>query len=286
MKKTISILALVAVVALAFVSCEKVGDDIYFPKMKLASALDDEGEGFTIFYNDKYISTIDIDGEQVSVKYNSDDQISELIPTDPADGKIEMSYIDKKISKIEYFNEVGVVEFYMTFTHDVAGKIATVKTFSEELYKSQWKALCENKMFAAVFNTEPIEMMLKKSSKGQFNLELEEFWSYNGNNVETISSSMESEGYLVNTLKTYTYDEHPNPYFGLPYVFGQVNSYCKNNVVACVETISMTYAGQTLYSLTETSSCSYEYENNKYPTTAHLIDNGSPAGTVFFTYNI
>lgn len=284
MKKTISILALVAAVVLAFVSCEKVGDDIYFPKMKLASVLDENGDGFTLIYNGKYISTIDVDGQKVSVKYNTDDQISELIPADPADGKIVMSYVNKKISRIEYFNEVGVLEYYLEFTHDVNGKIAKVKTNSKDLLESQWKALCENKMFAAVFDTTPIEMMLKKSSKGQFDLELEEYWSYNGDNLETVSSAMEIEGYLVNRLKTYTYDEHPNPYFGLPYVLGIVSSYSRNNFVACVETTSMEYAGQTIHSDTQSSSCSYVYGANKYPITANQINNGRPAGTVYFTY--
>jgi len=285
MKKTFSLLALIAIVTMAFVSCEKVNEDIYFPKVKLASILDEEGDGIVLTYSDKYISTIKYNGELVNVKYDSNDQISELVPTDPTAGKVVLSYADKKIAKITYVNEQGEVEYYMEFTRNDAGKIASVKTYSEELDKSRWESLCNNKLFSSVFSTEPIWLMLKQNNtKGQMSLLMEEFWTYNGNNVETVSVSMESEGYVSSLLKTYTYDSNPNPCFGLPYLLAEISAYSKNNAVSCVETTTISYAGTTLLSQTETTKATYTYGSNKYPTAATFTEDGQPNGAKYYTY--
>lgn len=280
MKKIFQLVAVLLVAVIAFTSCNKAKEDLYFPKQKLTSVSSDKsGMMLNIHYDGKYISKILFEDEEMNVIY-SGKQITEInMPSE--NSKLLLSYQDGKVVRIDCF-ENDVEYSYLVFTRNAKGKISNVTTYADEDLYDNWKKRCDSKLFDLVFDVKAFKNMLEMSaSKGTFSAFLSEDWEYEGNNVVKTLRTIDMDGMSYSYVTDYEYDENHNPYYGLPYVLGMTSSYSENNVVKTTTVSS--WGNMTLSNSVITDV--YTYDNNKYPLTRTTIrENGEQDDVVIFTY--
>lgn len=275
-------MALIATVAMIFCSCNKQAEDVYFPKQKLVSVITDQGDGdimsYIFQYDGKFIKQVTIDGVLCDVVYDGK-QIAE-VHNENETAVVRFTYQDKKVVRIDYIED-NEESMYMVFTRGNDGKIAKIQTYLNEDDSYDWMKRCQNPLVRSIFNTEAIEMMLKQANKGNFSMQMEENWTYEGNNVVTSTIEMEYNG-MVGALKTtYSYDDNNNPYYGLPYPLGMTASYSKNNILSSKQ--SLVYMGVNLSS--ENCNYVYTYDAKHYPLTCVVTDDdGDIESSTVFTY--
>lgn len=278
MKKIFQLVAVLLVAVIAFTSCNKAKEDLYFPKQKLTSVSSDKsGMMLNIHYDGKYISKILFEDEEMNVIY-SGKQITEInMPSE--NSKLLLSYQDGKVVRIDCF-ENDVEYSYLVFTRNAKGKISNVTTYADEDLYDNWKKRCDSKLFDLVFDVKAFKNMLEMSaSKGTFSAFLSEDWEYEGNNVVKTLRTIDMDGMSYSYVTDYEYDENHNPYYGLPYFLGTTDSYSENNVVKTTTYIS--WNGMSMNSSVSTNT--YTYDNNKYPLSCTSTAN-EEQDVVHFTY--
>ncbi len=217
-----------------------------------------------------------MDDEIFDVSYNGDDQISEMNNV-AENSKVLLFYTDKKIERIEYYSN-GVMYYYQQFTHNTDGTIASVSSFGNTT-GVDWMKVCQDKLFAAVFDTKPILDMVSRSAKSDLQFMGNTHWTFADGNVKTTSMTYEYGGMSMSYMTVYEYDENKNPMYGLPYALGGVSVYSKNNPVKVMSTMSMDAQTQSSELITVT----YTYNSNKYPQTA-TIKMGNDTEISTYTY--
>lgn len=278
MKKYLTFATCTLLCVVLFSACNKVEDDYYFPKMKLASAVNASGDGLQIRYDGKFISTMKDGDDEWTVRYNADNQISEMA-TRNDDAQMILTYDHRRISRIDFYQD-GNLYSYRIFKYDYDGKIATVSTYGVSA-SALWKCVCAHPLLARLFDVEPIKEVLRDSGKGDLPLTQTEHWTYSGNNVKTVSSSTESEGVTVVKVKSYSYDKQTSPFFGLPYTVAGTAAYSANNAVKYVSSMTIQ---QLDYSKVDEYFINYTYGKNKYPLSATIFKNGTSDENLFFEY--
>lgn len=276
MKKSIQLILAVVSIAFLFSACNKVDEDYYFPKVKLASIKSDDYTA-TFKYDKKKLSQILMDDETITVIYNDNKQISEL-DCSVDNEKVLMTYNDdKKITRCDYYKGANLL-YYQEFVRS-GDHIASVRTYGSS---DDWKKISQGKLFRMCFNTTLIDKVIKNAPKADLTLTTEEFWTYSGTNVSLITSSVTYAGVTATMKTAYTYDEKHNPFYGLPYYIGQTMAYSTNNGTSMISSFVL---GNTT-TTTDTQYFTYTYNDDDYPTvlTTSATQGGSTDNIMTFSY--
>lgn len=132
-----------------------------------------------------------------------------------------ISYIDGRMSKIEdYYEEINAL-YRTDIEYNADGKVVSTKEYSNDVLVHAYTY--EYNGSDKITNFTYVHTVDGNSSTKVFNVE----WT--GNNITGMSSTTEPV-----TTETFTYDNHPNPYYGL-IASGDVNVWASENNVISVD---------------------------------------------------
>ena len=283
MKRNLLIVA-IALLAVAFVSCQK--DGVYKPKKRIAKVYNEwtrttvstDADGSrteTVTQNpyvaqewtwgDKTLESImskDKDGNVVNnVKFAYDDKNRIVSVAETGDDKIEYAYNDdKKLQSIKAYEGTDLV-----LSMEYAYEDKLPKTITTTWYFEYKKMSPLAKMVIPTFVSEAMQRT-EIQSKAVVTYVMTSTIEWDGKNISQVVTNVENES--PSTI-TYEYDGKANPYYGMygmmEYDF-DIACYSKNNVVK--STNSYTEEGKTV---TEVEEYVYEYDG-KYPTKVTVTD--------------
>lgn len=274
MKKIIVIIIAIFSLLILF-KCQK--EDVYNPKKRLISIFDYNQNTKTpyvsfIYDEDELIEkAIFFDNSSFKFEYNEDNQVSKIAgyANNLPYGYVLMEYLDKKLSKVSYYNNPGLL-FQMDTFYRQNGNIYGFKSFISNI---NGKCIdiqpVENKLFQTYLHshsTKTIEKILSQTKSGLVQVSHTNV-AYKDNNITQIET-VYNNGFT--TVYKFTYDNMKNPLFGLPFALVEyfslpsspLASYSKNNFV------TSSYSEHFGDPTTSESIISYDlvYQKNDYPT--------------------
>jgi len=243
MKKIIVVI--IALLSLfTFNRCQK--EDIYNPKKRLISIFDYEQSTKTPFVsfiyddNETIEKAIFFDNSSFKFEYNDNKQVTKIsgYANNFPYGYVMMEYIDKKLSKVSYYNNPGklfqmdtfyrkngTIYGYKSFITSVNGKILEINPKENKLFQT----------YLHPHSTKDVEKILRQAKSGLVQVSHTNV-AYNDKNITQIET-VYNNGFT--TLYKFTYDKKRNPLYGLPFALVEyfslpsspLASYSKNNFI-------------------------------------------------------
>ena len=275
MKKGTLLLTL-ALLIIAFSSCDKVEDGAYSPKEKISkiyfqSNYSGEKELDEVWnWDDKQLKSIDyyLDGGYCTehYSYNKDGRIEAVLDFGYEE-VVQYEYDGKKLSKAYYY-DCGELSYEYDFIYD-GKKISEIGlTINEdEFYKKDSHKLRVDplSMIVPELDVVKVKKLAKKANLSKdvtYRIPIKLEWD--GDNISKMSMDIEIEGFTVGMKMEYKYDDKLNPYKNILtlYLEETLNyEFSKNNVTEI--TITDIYGPE---SITDTEVYSYTYDG-QYPVT-------------------
>lgn len=257
-----------------FTSCDKLSEDVYNSKCKIASITYDdtdlEENNTTFIYEGKDVKTIQyLNGTYLTLDYNNDRTVNKVTEYNadntPTGVIMEMAYENKKIIEMSYYDNGTLIQKY-TFVRDNNNIISNINILVDSDFLMG--DLMKNKegIFSLALNSEipweQISKLVEKSDiKGQM-IELPGVTKFTEGNL----TSFNIEIPMVASIKmNYTYDNCNNPFYGLNFAVAQFNCFNKNNT-----TSSNTQMNATIdlgMNMNVKTTIEYTYNNKNYPLT-------------------
>jgi hypothetical protein len=239
MKKTVYFLLLL--LAISIFSCQH--EDIYNQNEKLLSIIDYEISEKTpyvsfIYDQDKISKAVFHDQSKFQFEYNDDDQVTIIYGFygNQSYGHVSMSYIDKKLCKVEYYNNLSQL-FQMDTFYRLNGTIYAFKSYLTSTLSKSFDANIKNsnlfKTYLYHLDSKNVQSIIEKSKAGLVLVSYTNV-TYTKGNITQLETVYQN-GFT--TLSTFTYDDEKNPFYGLPFALmdylnfpsSPLTSYCKNN---------------------------------------------------------
>lgn len=271
MKKIVSILLAVTAALLLFSSCNKKYDEIYNPKSRFSkiwfrSEVGDPDQVFT--YNDKKLITRihnPKDDTYFNFEYNGKEKKVSKITHMNDHGmaeSIQLEYDDKDfVSRLEYTID-GALRQTITFTRRNNHTPASMTAEYDKEFFANLDEIRSSSFYQTFVGMDEsvVKELAKMESKDLVfkSLTLLYFDEEKHNVTKTVTTLPE---YHFVITRNYNYDENLNPYFELPFAYGDVLSFSKNNKIH--EKITTTQYGTI--STTVDIQYSYEYNEKKFP---------------------
>lgn len=282
MRKLLYFLLLLSL--LCFSGCREE-EDVYNPKSRLSAIYDTEKSPTTPFAKFRYNKENQIEKvifdefTYFKMEYNPDNQVSKIIGyfNSESYGYVLVDYIDKKMSKISYYNNPNMLFQVDTFYRH-RGTLYAYQSFIVPAHLPE-KSLLErpNALYAHVMHRHSTAQLERLSSSKSANLQLisQTNLKVKNKNIEEMET-VYSNGYTM--LAQFEYDNKPNPLYGLPFVLinyfsfpsSPLTAYSANNFVTSTfeEHYGTPVGGEkTFYTL--------EYLKNKYPTHVYVQQDNS-----------
>ena len=278
MRKSVFILAVVAVLAMCFSSC-KPDDEIYNPKCKISkiwyySNSDWDNPDVRFVYGKKGVvdSIILATSEIFRFEYNKDKTVSKIVNEQPKyTEEIEITYTDRLVDKMVYTVD-GQVRKEITFKRDEeTTRITDIEeVFDKEFYEStqyQNKSLLYNSFLG---NADDVHDWIQRDPTKDMQVRCTKKITYDPGEKEKYLNIAEIVEFYPNMNQeithVYTYDaETYNPYYGLQYEYVDMAGYHVNNVLKEKVTVK-TNGTQTKYvEYTYNYSGENFINNKKYP---------------------
>lgn len=292
MKKGTLLLTL-ALLIIAFSSCDKVEDGAYSPKEKISKIYDKSYDGekeLTSSWNwkDKELQSIDyywggeIDYSEI-YSYNKDGRIESIINHE-YDEVIKYEYDGKKLAKAYYY-DCGEIEYEYDFVYD-GKKISEIglKLDEDYIYKKDSKKMNFDPLSIILPKSDvaKIEKLAKKAclSKEGGDIRVPIKLEWDGDNISKMSLLLTVEGVTVGIEMEYKYDDKLNPFKNLLTTYPEeaLHMECsKNNIIEVKATEFIEYES-ILETESETVFYTYTYDG-KYPETVT-----AGYGTTYYKY--
>ena len=244
MRKSVFILAAVAVLAMCFSSC-KPDDEIYNPKCKISkiwyySNSDWDHPDVTFLYGKKgVLDSIRLDSTTTfSFEYNKDKTVSKIVNAQPDYTEvIDITYTDRLVDKMVYKVD-DVVRKEIKFTRDEdSTRITNVEeTYDKEFYESflyQKRSKLYNTFLG---NADEVHDWMQRVNTKDLRVRCNKTVEYDPGKkekYEDIAKIVESYPDLnQEVVREFTYDaETYNPYYGLQYAYADLSGYHIHNVL-------------------------------------------------------
>ena len=278
MRKSVFILAAVAVLAMCFSSC-KPDDEIYNPKCKISkiwyysnSDWDNPNVRFVYGKKDVLDSILVAPDATFRFEYNKDKTVSRIVNEQPDYTEdIEITYTDRLVDKMVYTVD-GVVRKEITFKRD---EETTRITDVEEVYDKEFYESFQYQKKSLLYNTflgdaDVAHEWIQRIPTKDLMVRCTKKITYDPGEKEKYLNISQIVEYYPNLnqeiTRVYTYDtETYNPYYGLQYAYADMSGYYVNNVLKETQTVK-TNGVQTKYvEYTYNYSGENFINNKKYP---------------------
>lgn len=276
MKKILTLLAFVAVVAATFTSC-KPDDEIYDPKCKISKIWyrsDVYAPNEVYNYDDKgMLTSITIDSaETFDFSYNKDKTVSRIVHKGEFYTEtIDMTYTDRLVDKMVYTVNDTVRQEIVFKRDEETTRITNIDETYDKAFFDRYYIIYRSKLYDAFFgNVKEVHEMAQNSQTKDLQIHCNKTIKYapgkkeKYNNIESI---VEEYPDLRQTItRTYTYDTLSyNPFYGLQFAYADYAGYYLNNKKT--ETEEVNTAGVITRRVTKTYSYEGEHYMNdkKYP---------------------
>lgn len=273
--KKIIVVIIVILSLFTFNRCQK--EDVYNPKKRLISIFD-----YTQTVKSPYVSfiydedetiekAIFFDNSSFTFEYTEDQQVSKIsgYANNLPYGYVMMEYLDKKLSKVSYYNNPGKL-FQMDTFFRQNGTIYGYKSYiTSTIGKSQLTENCDSRLFHTFMHphsSKNIEKILTQAKCGLVQVSHTNV-AYSDKNITQIET-VYNNGFT--TVYKFTYDKMKNPLYGLPFALVEyfslpsspLASYSKNNFIT--SSYSEHYGTPT----SNETMVNYDlvYQKNDYPT--------------------
>lgn len=244
MRKSVFILAAVAVLALCFSSC-KPDDEIYNPKCKISkiwyySNSDWDNPDVRFVYGKKGVvdSVVLATEETFRFEYNKDKTVSRIVNEQSKYTEdIEITYTDRLVDKMVYSVD-GVVRKEITFTRDEeTTRITEIKeVYDKEFYESmQYQS--KSKLYNAFLgDADAAHEWIQRVPTKDLTVHCTKKVEYDPGEKEKYENIAKVVEFYPNLNQeithVYKYDtETYNPYYGLQYAYMDLSGYYVNNVL-------------------------------------------------------
>lgn len=222
-------------------SCQK--EDVYNPKRRLLSIFDYQESSKTPFVsfiydnNEKIDKAIFYDNSIFRFEYNEDHQVKKIsgYSNNLPYGYVLMEYIEKKLSKVSYYNNPGTIFQIDTFYRQ-NGAIYGYKSYIAAVEKSMFIEEINSRLFQSYMHSHSFKNVENTISQEKGGMVLVSHTNvfYTNENI-TKMETVYKNGFT--TLYKFTYDTKQNPLYGLPFVLcdylkfpsSPLLSYSKNN---------------------------------------------------------
>lgn len=257
---------------IGFTSCDKLSEDVYNSKCKIASITYDIAElqesNATYIYEGKDVKTIQYqNGTYLELDYNDDRTVNKIIEYNadntPTGVIMEMVYDNKKIIEMSYYDNGTLTQKY-TFKRN-NNVISNINILIDmELLMGEYMKNKEG-IYNLAFNSEipweQISKIVEKSDiKGQM-IELPGVTQFTDGNLTSFNIEIPM---VASIQMNYTYDNCNNPFYGLNFVAAQFNCFNRNNATST--TIEMKSAILEM-DMNINTTMEYTYNNKNYPLT-------------------
>lgn len=270
--KKLFLLGIIALTMIGFTSCDKLSEDVYNSKCKIASITYDIAElqesNATYIYEGKDVKTIQYqNGTYLELDYNDDRTVNKIIEYNadntPTGVIMEMVYDNKKIIEMSYYDNGTLTQKY-TFKRN-NNVISNINILIDmELLMGEYMKNKEG-IYNLAFNSEipweQISKIVEKSDiKGQM-IELPGVTQFTDGNLTSFNIEIPM---VASIQMNYTYDNCNNPFYGLNFVAAQFNCFNRNNATST--TIEMKSAILEM-DMNINTTMEYTYNNKNYPLT-------------------
>jgi hypothetical protein len=270
--KKLFLLGIIALTMIGFTSCDKLSEDVYNSKCKIASITYDiadlQGSNATYIYEGKDVKTIQYqNGTYLELDYNNDRTVNKIIEYNadntPTGVIMEMVYDNKKIIEMSYYDNGTLTQKY-TFKRN-NNVISNINILIDmELLMGEYMKNKEG-IYNLAFNSEipweQISKIVEKSDiKGQM-IELPGVTQFTDGNLTSFNIEIPM---VASIQMNYTYDNCNNPFYGLNFVAAQFNCFNRNNATST--TIEMKSAILEM-DMNINTTMEYTYNNKNYPLT-------------------
>jgi hypothetical protein len=265
MKKSFIILSIAVLFVLVLNSCTH--DEVYNPKCKISKIWfrSDVGDADQIFNYEKneLVSITLQDGLYYYFEYNKDHTVNKITHLNKFNFEeaVQLTYVDKSLTKIEYTMD-GALREEVDFVRDVNDNISTITcNYDREFFNSLDKILQSDFYRTFIGDSPELLKTLAKQEMKSLVLYSISIVTYDEKNHNITNVATTIPDYNTVSVTDYTYDEGFNPYFGLSYVYANLNGYSKNNKVLerCVTKVS------GYISTDVTTTYEYQYNDLQYP---------------------
>lgn len=270
--KKLFLFGIIALTMIGFTSCDKLSEDVYNSKCKIASITYDIAElqesNATYIYEGKDVKTIQYqNGTYLELDYNDDRTVNKIIEYNadntPTGVIMEMVYDNKKIIEMSYYDNGTLTQKY-TFKRN-NNVISNINILIDmELLMGEYMKNKEG-IYNLAFNSEipweQISKIVEKSDiKGQM-IELPGVTQFTDGNLTSFNIEIPM---VASIQMNYTYDNCNNPFYGLNFVAAQFNCFNRNNATST--TIEMKSAILEM-DMNINTTMEYTYNNKNYPLT-------------------
>lgn len=278
--KKLFLFGIIALTMIGFTSCDKLSEDVYNSKCKIASITYDiadlQGSNVTYIYEEKDVKTIQYqNGIYLELDYNDNRTVSKITEYNadntPTGVVMEMVYDNKKIIEISYYDNGTLTQKY-TFKRN-NNVISNINILIDiELLMGEYmnnKEGIYNLAFNSEIPWEQISKIVEKSDiKGQM-VEISGVTQFTDGNLTSFNIEIPM---VASIQMNYTYDNCNNPFYGLNFVAAQFNCFNRNNITST--TIEM---NNELLDMNVNTTMEYTYNNKNYPltlkqTTINMMD--------------
>jgi len=265
--------------------CREEEEDVYNPKSRLSAIFDYQKSATAPFVKFRYNQNNQIERvvfdqyTYFEMEYNPDNQVSKIVGYFNSDsyGYVLIDYIDKKMSKISYYNYPGTLFQVDTF-YRYRGTLYAYQSFIVPANLPA-KRLLEHAdaLYSHVMHRHSISQIesLSPYKSGELQLISQTNLKVKQKNIEEMET-VYANGYTI--LAQFEYDDNPNPLYGLPFVLinyfpfpsSPLTAYSVNNFVTSTfeEHYGTPTGGEkTCYTL--------DYQKNKYPTHIYVQQDNS-----------
>lgn len=270
--KKLFLLVIFALIMIGLTSCDKLSEDVYNSKCKIASITYDIAElqesNATYIYEGKDVKTIQYqNGTYLELDYNDDRTVNKIIEYNadntPTGVIMEMVYDNKKIIEMSYYDNGTLTQKYTFKRND--NIISNINILIDmELLMGEYMKNKEG-IYNLAFNSEipweQISKIVEKSDiKGQM-IELPGVTQFTDGNLTSFNIEIPM---IASIQMNYTYDNCNNPFYGLNFVAAQFNCFNRNNATST--TIEMKSAILEM-DMNINTTMLYTYNNKNYPLT-------------------
>lgn len=278
--KKLLLFGLFALAMVGLNSCDKLSEDVYNSKCKIATIsyddIDMQGNNATYVYEGKDVKTIHYqNGLFLDLEYNSNRTVNKITEYNadntPTGLTMEMAYDGKKITEVSYFDNGTLVQKY-SFERNDNKNISNInilidmETFMDGYMKNS-KGIYSLSLNSEIPWEHIAKVCEKANTKGQM-MELAGVTQFVNDNLSSLTIAIPM---VMDIQMNYTYDNCNNPFYGMNFCAAQLNSFNRNNTTSSTTKMISPFINMDMdinMDMEIHTTSEYTYNEKNYPLTS------------------